>query len=172
MLPITDLPKRALQLFATLAAVSGLALSAFAEDDRPTELKFERPGPIPTLDANYRRGDHRVVIIKDADLLPKDVVLEPGQLVAWISYARMGSTIVFEREVAKSMVCHSLVNFSIKEDELRSAEIRPGEFASFCELQPGRYRYKVVRPDAGLSSAPGTTRRLDDWVTVKGEAGS
>ena len=52
----------------------------------------------------------------------------------------------FEREVARAMVCHSLVNFSIKDDELRSAPIHAGEFASFCQLKPGRYRYKVVRP--------------------------
>ena len=32
------------------------------------------------------------------------------------------------------------------DDELRSAPIRAGEFASFCELRPGRYEYKVVRP--------------------------
>ena len=44
-------------------------------------------------------------------------------------------------------------------------------FATLAAVS-GRYRYKVVRPDAGLSSALGTTRRLDDWVTVKGEAGS
>jgi hypothetical protein len=54
--------------------------------------------------------------------------------------------IVFEREVARSMICHSLVNFSIKEDELRSAPLNAGEFASFCQLKPGRYQYKVVRP--------------------------
>ena len=67
---------------------------------------------------------------------------------------------VFEREVARAMVCHSLVNFSIKDDELRSGEINVGEFASFCELRPGRYRYKVVRPnprDGALDAA----RRLE-----------
>ncbi len=67
--------------------------------------------------------------------------------MAWISFARVASTVVFERETARSMICHSLVNFSIQDDELRSAPIHAGEFASFCQLKPGRYRYKVVRPD-------------------------
>ena len=72
----------------------------------------------------------------------------------------------FERETARSMVCHSLVNFSIIEDEIRSAPIRPGEFASFCELKPGRYRYKVVRPNADISSALGSSGRLDGVIIV------
>jgi hypothetical protein len=76
------------------------------------------------------------------------VTLDEGQLVAWISYSAKPSTVVFEREVARAMICHSLVNFSIKEDELRSAPIHAGEFASFCQLKPGRYRYKIVRGDS------------------------
>jgi hypothetical protein len=56
--------------------------------------------------------------------------------------------VVFERSVAKSMICHSRVNFSFEAGELRSAPINAGEFASFCQLKPGSYRYKVVRSDA------------------------
>ena len=51
------------------------------------------------------------------------------------------------------------------------APIMPGEFASFCQLKPGKYRYKVVRPDAKASSALGSTSRLDGWVTVKPKEG-
>ena len=87
------------------------------------------------------------------------------QLVAWISYSKSASTIVFEREVARSMICHSLVNFTIEDDELRSAEIMPGEFASFCELKPGRYRYKIVRPTAGQGSID-AARRIEGEVIV------
>ncbi len=86
-------------------------------------------------------------LITDYSLNPQLVTLDEGQLVAWISYSPVASTVVFEREVARSMICHSLVNFSIEDDELRSAPIHAGEFASFCELKPGRYRYKVVRPE-------------------------
>ena len=66
--------------------------------------------------------------------------------MAWISYSATESVVVFEREVARNMICHSLVNFSIEDDELRSAPIHAGEFASFCQLKPGRYVYNVVRP--------------------------
>ena len=92
---------------------------------------------------------HKVVLITDNAVNPRLVTLDEGQLVAWISYSPVPSTVVFEREVARSMICHSLVNFSIQDDELRSAPINAGEFASFCQLKPGRYRYKVVRRDRG-----------------------
>ena len=99
-----------------------------------------------------------MVLITENSLSPRLVTLEEGQLVAWISYSPVPSVVVFEREVARSMICHSLVNFSIKEDELRSAPIHAGEFASFCQLKPGRYRYKILRPDAGQKTIDAQSR--------------
>jgi hypothetical protein len=72
--------------------------------------------------------------------------------------------VVFEREVARDMICHSLVNFSIKDDELRSAPIHAGEFASFCQLKPGRYRYKIVRPES--KEHVDAARRLEGEIVV------
>jgi hypothetical protein len=72
---------------------------------------------------------------------------------------------VFEREIARSMVCHSLVNFSIVDDELKSAPIHAGEFASFCQLKPGRYRYKVIRPDVPQSGKD-VARMLEGEIVV------
>lgn len=116
-----------------------------ADEERPSELPYETPGELPLLDPSYRMTSHKVVLITDQSLNPRLVNLEKGQLVAWISYSGWPSTVVFERETAKNMICHSLVNFSIKDDEIRSQPIHAGEFASFCQLQPGRYKYKVVR---------------------------
>jgi hypothetical protein len=107
---------------------------------------------------------HKVVLITDHALNPRLVTLDEGQLVAWISYTPHASVVVFEREVARSMICHSLVNFSIREDELRSAPIHAGEFASFCQLKPGRYRYKVVRPEPAEHMA--ASRRLEGAIIV------
>ncbi len=106
------------------------------------------PGELPQLSPDYKMTSHRVVLITDQALNPRLVTLDEGQLVAWISYSAAESVVVFEREVARDMICHSLVNFSLQDDELRSAPIHAGEFASFCQLKPGRYRYKVVRPQA------------------------
>ena len=64
------------------------------------------------------------------------------------------------------MICHSLVNFSIQDDELKSAEIHPGEFASFCQLKPGRYRYKVVRRDPKAGGVDTGKRRIDGVIVV------
>jgi hypothetical protein len=72
--------------------------------------------------------------------------------------------VVFEREVARDMICHSLVNFTIKDDELRSAPIHAGEFASFCQLKPGRYKYKVVRVEPG--DHIDASRRLEGEIIV------
>ncbi len=138
-------------LALTLAAVF-LGLPAGAKDDRPTEIPYDTPGDIPTLSPDYRQTSHKVVLITDDSLSPRSVNLKEGQLVAWISYSGNPATIVFEREVARDMICHSLVNFSIVDDELKSAPIQPGEFASFCELKPGRYTYKVMRPQQGLTN--------------------
>ncbi len=136
--------------------VGGLALAASpaaAEDTRPKELPYETTGEVPLLDPSYRMESHRVVLITDQALNPRLVKLDPGQLVAWISYSRLPSVVVFERETARNMICHSLVNFEIRDDEIRSQSIHAGEFASFCELKPGRYEYKIVRPDPGDRTA-------------------
>ncbi len=137
-----------------------------SESDRPTEVPYETTGDFPSLDPGYRRSSHQVVLITDEALSPRLATLEEGQLVAWISYSKSASTIVFEREVARSMICHSLVNFTIKDDELKSAEIHPGEFASFCELKPGRYRYKVIRPNPKQGGVGGVARRLHGEIIV------
>jgi hypothetical protein len=158
----------ALRRAATIPLSLALAGAAPAPaDERPTEIPYETPGEIPSLDPSYRMTDHKVVLITRNALNPQQVTLDEGQLVAWISYSPVPSVVVFEREVARSMVCHSLVNFSLQDDELRSQPIQAGEFASFCELKPGHYRYKIVRPDAG-KSAIDASRRLEGAILVGG----
>jgi len=149
-----------------LAAAALLVASPLAADDRPAEVPYDTPSPVPTLDPSYRMESHKVVLITDQALRPNRVFLDKGQLVAWVSYAPQPSVIVFEREVARDMICHSLVNFKIQEDELRSSPIHAGEFASFCQLKPGRYRYKVVRPDPGHSAA-GSRARIEGEIIVR-----
>jgi hypothetical protein len=165
--------RRAAATPPALLLAFGLALlgpAPGAADERPAEIPYETPGEIPSLDPSYRMTNHKVVLITRNGLNPALVTLDEGQLVAWISYSPVPSIVVFEREVARSMVCHSLVNFSLQEDELRSQPIQAGEFASFCELKPGHYRYKVVRPDAG-KSAIDASRRLDGAIVVGNPGG-
>jgi hypothetical protein len=165
---------RALPLVLGLAglAVALVALPAGAQEDkkseRPQELPYETPGPVPQLDPAYRMSSHKVVLITDQALNPRLVNLKSGELVAWISYSGWPTVIVFERETAKNMVCHSLVNFAIKDDEIRSQPIHAGEFASFCQLTPGRYKYKVVRLDnPATGSAP--RKALEGEIIVAAE---
>jgi len=113
------------------------------------------PLPAPTLDPSYRMTSHRATLITEDELIPWIVTLDEGQLIAWISYSAAESIIVFDRETARGMICHSLVKFSFTGEELRSQPLRAGEFASFCQLQPGRYRYHVVRPQRDAADLTG-----------------
>jgi hypothetical protein len=155
--------KSALPLVAAFA-VALLALSAAAGENRPAELPSAGPGETPQLSPDYRMTTHKVVLITDQAINPRLVTLDEGQLVAWISYSAAESVVVFERDVARNMICHSLVNFSLVDDELRSAPIHAGEFASFCQLKPGRYRYSVVRPHAADHGA--ARARLEGEIVV------
>ncbi len=157
---------RLIPRIGTLVAILLIAApGSFADDERPAEVPYETGGGIPTLSPDYQMTTHKVVLITDQALNPRRVELENGQLVAWASYSKLPTVIVFEREVARDMVCHSLVNFKIEEDELRSAPIHAGEFASFCQLKPGRYKYKVVRPNPGDRSGA-ARKRLEGEIVV------
>jgi hypothetical protein len=152
-------------LVLLVLAVALAASAALAADERPSEIPYETPGAFPQLSPKYQQTEHKVVLITDQALNPRLVTLTEGQLVAWISYSAAPSVVVFEREIARAMVCHSLVNFSIVDDELKSAPIHAGEFASFCQLKPGRYKYKVVRtspPENALDAA----RKLEGEIVV------
>ncbi len=118
------------------------------------------------LDPGFRKTSHKVVLITDQSLNPRLVTLEEGQLVAWISYSKAPSQIVFEREIAKNMICHSLVNFSLVDNELKASVIHPGEFASFCELKPGRYSYKIVRQPTPTPAVDVAKRDLVGEIVV------
>ena len=154
------------KIFGLLAAALLLAGPALAEEDRASQPRVEALEVLPQLDPSYQMSSHKVVLITADSLNPATVRLTPGQLIAWISYSPSASTVVFERGVAKSMICHSRVNFSFEEGELRSTPINAGEFASFCELKPGNYRYKVVRSDASDPPGADAGRTLEGEIVV------
>ena len=166
--PSALLGRRAIAPLLVLALVSfGISGAAFA-DDRPATIRYSKPGLIPSLDAETLARPTKRVLITNGGLHPSRVTLEPGERIMWQSYAGAATAIVFEREVAASMICHSLVNFFLDEDELRSAEIHTGEKASFCELRPGEYRYRAVRANPLIGAPSGSARRIDGWIVVKG----
>jgi hypothetical protein len=141
------------KMWGLLAVALMLVSPALASEDRASQPRVETLEDLPKLDPSYQMNTHKVVLITADSLNPATVNLAPGQLIAWISYSPSKSTVVFERGVAKSMICHSRVNFSFEDGELRSAPINAGEFASFCQLKPGNYSYKVVGSNA--SDQPG-----------------
>jgi hypothetical protein len=157
----------AARALAAAAVASGLAVpfAAGAESQRVAEIRYEMPGSIPQLTPRWGVQPREVVRVTDDRLSPRWLKIRQGESVAWVSHARGLTRITFEREVAASMICHSLVNFHLEDDELRSGLLRTGDVASFCELAPGRYRYRVVphspESDRQLSS------RLEGVIEVE-----
>jgi len=154
------------KMWGWLALASLLVGPASATEDRAAQPRVEKLEDLPKLDPSYQMSTHKVVLITADSLNPATVNLAPGQLIAWISYSPSKSTVVFERAVAKSMICHSRVNFTFEEGELRSAPINAGEFASFCQLKPGTYRYEIERPNASDLPGDETSRKLEGEIIV------
>lgn len=157
-------------LVAALAVVLAAPPAARADGERVQEIAYDTPGSIPLLSPTYDQQSREVVLITDDRLSPRRVTVEPGQQLVWVSYAGGLLRITFEREVAKSMVCHSLVNFHLEEDELRSGLLQTGDVASFCELAPGSYRYRVV-PEAPHDERD-ISNRLRGLIVVPGGDGT
>ncbi len=59
--------------------------------------------------------------------------------------------------------CPRATSVSIRDDELKSAEVHTLDEVSFCELAPGRYPYKITRSRAGH----GASRRMDGVIVVE-----
>jgi len=151
-----------------LAALT-LVSPARAEAPRADAIRYEMPGDLPWLSPDWQIEPAASVLLTDDRLSPRRVIVREGETVRWHSMARHASQIVFEREVAAAMVCHSLVNFRIDGDSLRSGPIHTGDTSSFCRLEPGSYRYRVDR--TGLAEWPTTggrqlSSRLEGVIVV------
>ena len=59
----------------------------------------------------------------------------------------------------------------LSEGGFRSQPINAGEFASFCQLKPGRYKYKVVRGAPQVSGVAGA-KVLEGEIAVSETAGA
>jgi hypothetical protein len=156
---------------AALATFAATPRVARAADEHPQELPYTSPSEVPQLDAAAMAAPRKVVLIADEALSPRLVQLTEGEHVAWLSYSKIPSQIVFDRDTAKSMICHSLVNFTIKDAEIVSGDIHAGEFASFCELKPGRYKYMVRRPNTGSNAASARGRLEGEIIVTAKEEG-
>ncbi len=134
-----------------------------AADTRPANIQYDQPGTIPTLQPGALLIPRRQITIGDHTITPKTIILDSGEPFGWLNQSRAPSRIVFEREVAHAMVCRSLINFSIKDDELKSSELRINEVANFCELEPGHYSYRIIRTDPST----GASQRIEGAVLVR-----
>jgi hypothetical protein len=156
---------------ALMAAASPMR----ADEPRAEEIRYETPGAVPLLSPDWQLEAATAVLLTDDRLSPRRVVVRDGQTVRWYSMARHASQIVFEREVAKSMVCRSLVNFELDGDSLRSGALHTGDTSSFCRLAPGHYRYHVERTGPAERPTAGgrqlSTRLQGEIVVLAHERG-
>jgi hypothetical protein len=161
-----------LRILALIAALPLVMVSAArADEPRAETIRYEVPGVVPLLSKDWQLEPATEVLLTDSRLSPRRAMVRPGETVRWRSMARHGSQIVFEREVARSMVCHSLVNFELDGDTLRSAPIQTGDTSSFCRLAPGTYPYRVVRTGPGEYPTAGgrqLSTRLEGVIVVLG----
>jgi hypothetical protein len=150
-------------------AALALAAPVRAEEPRVDAIRYEMPGELPLLSPQWQLEPATAVLLTDDRLSPRRVVVRAGETVRWHSMARHASRVVFEREVAKAMVCHSLVNFEIDGDSLRSAPIHTGDTSSFCRLQPGTYPYRIERTGPAERPTAGgrqLSSRLEGTIVV------
>ncbi|NNL66273.1 MAG: hypothetical protein HKP30_08530 [Myxococcales bacterium] len=163
-----------LRILAAAAFLAG-ASPALAEAPRSESIRYEVPGAVPLLQPSVTAGPVVEVLMTDDRLSPRRAVVRPGETIRWQSVAREASAIVFEREVARSMICHSLVNFELEGDTLRSAPLQTGDTSSFCRLSPGTYRYRVERNGPSERPTAGgrqLSTRLEGMIVVLPKAES
>ena len=85
--------RRLATVFGIVALGFFAGATARAADDRPTEIPYTTPGPVPSLSPEYKLTSHKVVLITDNAINPRLVTLDEGQLVAWISYSPVPSVV-------------------------------------------------------------------------------
>jgi len=152
-----------------LALVAGWAAGSARAEPRIQEIRYEVPGRVPLLGADFGLEPVASVLLTDDQLSPRRIQVRQGEIVRWRSMARQASRIVFESDVARSMVCHSLVNFQLEGGRLQSAPLHTGDSASFCRLAPGSYRYRVIRDGPAAWPVTGAVQlssRLEGVIVV------
>jgi hypothetical protein len=110
-------------------------------------------------DGDHGGHEHHFVRISDGKLTPRELHMQGDEAVAWANYSTKNAVISFERDVGKHIVCTERSSFHLTETRLESRELRAKQFASMCQLAPGRYAYIVelrgptrgVIPSKGLN---------------------
>lgn len=161
---------RSARLLPALAL--GLWVAGAAGPAHADPLAFETTGPVPLLAPTYGLEWSQVVEVRDEALRPRRVEIREGQKVAWQSASTMPVRISFARDVARSMHCTELVNFSLDEERLRSQLLHAGDVASLCELAPGTYRYRVERDRHSVRRLPLSQRLWGEIVVYPRSAES
>ena len=126
--------------------------------------------PAVAEDSDHEDHAHHFVRITEGKLTPRVTTMRPGEAVAWANYSPKTAVIAFDREVGKRIVCDAPGSFRLTEQRLESAALRPRQFASLCQLTPGRYAYVVELRDAARGTPP--SEGLEGTIVVEPAQGS
>jgi len=145
--------------------VACLAAPALAWAEEP--IGYETPYAIPLPEPAWVRRAMPTVLIGAGGVQPARVELVAGQTLSWHSAAPGGVRVSFDAGVARSLLCTHLVNFSLEEGRLRSGLLENGDVASFCELAPGRYRYRI-EPTGPADDPQAPADPVEGEIVVRG----
>lgn len=121
-------------------------------------------GPALGLD----RNGHAFVRISQMGVSPEVLELESGRAIGWINRTSRVARVSFHRNVARHMVCESDMGFRLNGQQLESPRIQSRQFASLCQLEPGRYTYRVdLRSGAGAMGSPEPVRSFEGTLVVR-----
>ena len=154
-----------------VALVLALALGGFAgpvgaQGERPDALPYT--SELPDLDPGYRRNDHKVVLIREQDLLPRTLTLEEGPAgrLDQLREGALGRSSSSARPRA-TMICHSLVNFS---HEGRRAALGRDHAGRVRELLSAEDRAAIatrsIRPSAVRGRSGARASAIDGEIIV------
>lgn len=109
---------------------------------------------------------HHVIRITDGKLSPGTLHIGTDDAVAWANYSTTKTAVIsFDRDVARRIVCRAPGAFQLTQERLESSALRPHQFASLCQLQPGEYRYAVEL--RGITTPRGAADPLEGRIIVE-----
>jgi hypothetical protein len=102
------------------------------------------------VEADHAALAHRFVKIRSGSLHPQELFVGTANALGWLNYSGRLARVVFPGEAAKKLHCTAPGGFRLADGRLESREIGANQFASLCQLEPGRYEYEVeLRSGAG-----------------------
>ena len=101
------------------------------------------PTTAPAEESDHADHPHTSIRIASSGLRPDRATLPADNAVVFLNYSGRIAQISFPESVAKNITCKARSSFELANGRLTAPYVRQGSFASFCNLAPGDYEYRV-----------------------------